>query len=166
MLSKNFLIALGIGLVCIVIAVCGVLFMQRGAHVGVDGEILKIRTTPIDENSTMVVLDFRVKNPSDYPFVARNVTAIYEDSSGARTEGLTAPEIDARHIFEVMPTLGQKYNQTMIERDKVSPHGQLDRMVMARFDLPESKLQARKQFIVRIEEIDGGMFEIPEKKGK
>jgi len=165
-LSKNFLIALGVGLAVVAIAVCGVLFMQRGAHVGVQGEILKVRTTPIDENSTMVVLDFRVKNPSDYPFVARNVTAIDEDPSGARTEGTTAPEIDAKHIFEVLPTLGQKYSQSMIERDKVPPHGQVDRMVMARFDLPESKLQARKQFIVRIEEIDGGTFEIPEKPGK
>jgi hypothetical protein len=162
-MSKNFLIALGIGVVCIAIAVAGILFMQRGARVGVTGEVLKVRTAPLDENSTIVVLDFRVHNPSDYPFVARNVTAIYEDAAGNRTDGLTASEMDARHIFEGIPVLGEKYNQTFIERDKVAPRSQIDRMVAARFEMPEAKLQARKRFIVKIEEIDGQTFEIPEK---
>ncbi|HUA62223.1 MAG TPA: hypothetical protein VML19_25935 [Verrucomicrobiae bacterium] len=165
-MSKNMMIAMGVGLGVVIIAVCGVLFMQRGARVGVEGQFLKVRTTPIDDNTTIVVLDFRLKNPSDYPFVARNVTAVYQDPSGGRTEGTTATEVDARHIFEVIPALGEKFSQTLIERDKVPAHGQLDRMVMAKFEMPESKLQARKQFIVKIEEIDGGLFEIPEKPVK
>jgi hypothetical protein len=162
-MSKNFMIALGVGLVCIAIAVAGILYMQRGARVGVTGQVLKVRSAPLDENSTIVVLDFRVTNPSDYPFVARNVTAIVEDASGNKTDGLTAPELDAKHIFEGIPVLGEKYNQTLIERDKVAPHGALDRMVAARFDMPEAKLQSRKRFVIKIEEIDGQMFEISEK---
>jgi hypothetical protein len=162
-MSKNFLIAVGIGIACVAIAVVGILFMQRGARVGVTGQVLKVRTAPLDENSTIVVLDFRVTNPSDYPFVARNVTAIFEDASGNRTEGITASEIDARHIFEGIPVLGEKYSQTLIERDKVTPRGTLDRMVAARFDMPEAKLQGRKRFVVKIEEIDGQVFEISEK---
>ncbi len=165
-MSKNFMIAMGIGLAVIAIAVCGVLFMQRGARVGVEGQFLKVRTTPIDENSTIVVLDFRLKNPSDYPFVARNVTAIYEDPAGGRTEGSTFTEVEAKNVFQVMPTIGQRYNQTFIERDKVPGRGQIDRMVMAKFDMSEAKLQARKQFLVKIEEIDGGTFEIAEKPAK
>ena len=99
-MSKNFLIAIGIGIVCITIAVAGILYMQRGARVGVSGEFLKVRTAPVDENSTIVVVDFRVKNPSDYPFVARAVTLICQDPSGSPTEGITAPELDAKHIFD------------------------------------------------------------------
>ena len=94
------------------------------------------------------------------------MTAIFEDPSGNRTEGTTATEMDARQLFQAMPTLGQKYNSTLLERDRVPPRGQLDRMVMAKFDLPESKLQARKQFVVKIEEIDGGLFEIQERPKK
>jgi len=165
-MSKTFMIAIGIGLVCIAIAVGGILYMQKGARVGVEGQVLKVRTTPLDENSTIVVVDFRLKNPSDYPFEARNVTAIYEDASGNRIEGTTASESDAKHIFEVIPTLGEKFSRTLIERDKVAPRSQLDSMVMAKFDMPESKLQARKQFVVKIEEIDGQISEIPEKGGK
>jgi hypothetical protein len=162
-MSKNFMIALGVGLVCIVIAVAGILYMQKGARVGVTGQVLKVRTAPLDENSTIVVLDFRVTNPGDYPFVPRNVTVIAEDGSGNRTEGITAPEIDAQHIFEGIPVLGEKYNKTLIIHDKVDPRGTLDRMVAARFDQPESKLQGRKRFVIKIEEIDGQLFEINEK---
>jgi len=162
-MSKNFMIALGAGAVCIAIAVGAILFIQRGAHIGVSGHILKVRTAPLNENSTIVVLDFRVTNPADYPFVARSVTAIFEDAAGNRTEGLTAPEIEAQHIFAGIPVLGEKYNQTMIIRDKVNPRSTLDRMVAARFDLPEAQLQGRKRFVVKIEEIDGQEFEISEK---
>jgi hypothetical protein len=165
-MSKNFLIAIGIGIVCIAIAVAGILYMQRGARVGVSGEFLKVRTAPLDENSTIVVVDFRVKNPSDYPFVARSVTLNYQDPSGNPTEGITAPELDAKHIFEGIPTLGQKYSQTLIIKDTVPAKSQLDRMVMARFDLPEARLQSRKQFVIKIEEIDGQTFEISEKPQK
>ena len=133
-MSKNFMIALGVGLVCIVVAVAGILYMQRGARVGVTGQVIKVRTAPLDENSTIVVLDFRITNPSDYPFMPRNVTAIYEDSAAKRTEGITAPELDAQHIFQGIPVLGEKFNKTLIERDKVDGHGTLDRMVMAKFD--------------------------------
>jgi len=162
-MSKTFMIALGVGAVCIAIAVGAILFLQRGAHIGVTGQIVKVRTAPLNENSTLVVLDFRVTNPSDYPFVARNVTGIYEDATGNPTEGITASEIDAQHIFAGVPVLGEKYNQTMIERDKVNPHGTLDRMIVSRFDMPEAKLQGRKRFVVKIEEIDGQEFEIREK---
>ncbi len=48
-------------------------------------------------------------------------------------------------------------------RDKLPPHTSWDRMVAARFEVPESKLQARKRFLVRIEEVDGPVTEISEK---
>lgn len=162
-MSKNFMIAMGAGVVCIAILVAAILVKQRGAHIAVSGQVIKVRTAPLDENSTIVVLDFRVTNSSDYPFVARNVTAIFEDAAGNRTDGTTASEIDAQHIFQGVPVLGEKYNQSMIERDQVNPRGTLTRMVMARFDMPEAKLQGRKRFVIQIEEIDGQLFEIAEK---
>jgi len=36
-------------------------------------------------------------------------------------------------------------------------------MVMAKFNLPEATLQSRKRFIIKIEEIDGQIFQISEK---
>ena len=36
-------------------------------------------------------------------------------------------------------------------------------MVAARFDAPEARIEARKRFLVRIEEVDGAISEISEK---
>jgi hypothetical protein len=71
--------------------------------------------------------------------------------------------VDARQLFQAIPLLGQKFNDTMMMRDSVPPHSSWDRMVAARFEVPESKLEARKRLIVRIEEVDGKVFELSEK---
>jgi hypothetical protein len=36
-------------------------------------------------------------------------------------------------------------------------------MVAARFEVPQSKIEARKRLVVRIEEIDGKVFDLSEK---
>src|SRR5271157_1776462 len=162
-MSKNFAIAFAVGIACIAIAVACIFYMQRGAHIDLSGKTLKVRTTPLDENSSLVVVDFRLNNPADYPFMVRSVTVVMEDAAGAQTEGQTVSEPDAKRVFAGIPMLGQKYNDTLIMRDKLPPHTTWDRMVAARFEAPESKLQARKRFLVRIEEVDGKIVEIPEK---
>jgi hypothetical protein len=158
-MNKNFAIAFGIGIVCIAIAVAGILYMQRGAHIDLPGKILKVRTAPLDENSAVVVVDFRIANPADYPFIVRTVTVEMEDNSGNQYVGQTVSEMDAKRLFEAIPLLGQKYNDTLLMRDKILPHDSQDRMVAARFEAPESRLQARKRFVMRIEEVDGKVFE-------
>jgi hypothetical protein len=37
-------------------------------------------------------------------------------------------------------------------------------MVAVRFEVPESKLEARKRLLVRIEEVDGKVFDLSETK--
>jgi hypothetical protein len=162
-MSKNFLMAFGIGIVCIAIAAFWVVHMQRGAYVDLPGKVLKVRTAPLDEASAVAVLDFRVSNPADYPFVVRKVTMAMEDSAGAESEGQTVSELDARQLFQVIPLLGQKFNDTLLMRDSIPQHSSWDRMVAARFEVPQSKLEARKRLVVRIEEIDGKVFDLSEK---
>jgi hypothetical protein len=48
-------------------------------------------------------------------------------------------------------------------RERVPKRTTLDRMVAASFELPEAQLQARKRFLVRVEEVDGVVQEIAEK---
>jgi hypothetical protein len=162
-MSKNFLIALGIGVVCVAIAVMWVVHMQRGAYIDLPGKVLKVRTAPLDEASAVAVVDFRVTNPADYPFVIRKVTMAMEDSAGNESEGQTVSEVDARQLFQVIPLLGQKFNDTLLMRDSIPPHNSWDRMVAARFEVPESKLEARKRLVVRIEEVDGKVFDLSDK---
>jgi hypothetical protein len=162
-MSKTFAIAFGIGIVCIAIAVAGVFYMQRGAQVALQAKVLKVRIVPLDENSSLAVLDFRLANNSDYQFMVRGVTVVMINADRAEMEGATVSETDARRVFAGIPTLGQKYNDTLIMNDKIPPHASWDRMVAARFDVPEDKLAARKRLIIRVEEVDGKVVEIPDK---
>ena len=161
-MSRTLLITFGIGLVVVAIAVWGIVRIGRGGHVELPGTILKVRTAPLDEQSAAAVIDFRVTNPSDYPFQVRG-TVVLESQSGAQIEGATASETDAQQLMAGVPLLGDKYNPSLMVRERVPAHTTLDRMIAARFEVPDSQLQARKRFLLRIEEVDGVVQELSEK---
>lgn len=163
-MNKRFLAPLGIGIVVIVIAVIGVLWMQRGAHVELKGAILKVRTHAIDENSSLAVIDFRFVNPSDYPFIVRTVTVSMNDASGKTYDGSTVSDVDAKRLFQYYPLLGQKYNDSLLMRDKIGARQSLDRMIAIRFEVPVGLLDARKNLTVRIEDVDGPVSAIVESR--
>ena len=162
-MQKNFLAAFAIGVGAIAVIVTGVLYMQRGARVGLTGNFLKVRTAPLDENSSVAVVDFRINNPSNYRFVVRTVTLVLDDPDGNRYDGRSIADTDARRLFEYFPLLGQKFNETLVMNDNVPAHGAADKMIAARFDAPESRLEKRRRFILRIEEVDGPVTEITER---
>jgi hypothetical protein len=154
-MSRTLLITFAIGIVVVAIAVSGVVYMQRGAHVELSGQILKVRTAPLDEQSSAVAIDFRITNPSDYPFQIQAVTVALEGQGGSTTDGATASEMDAQRLMAGVPLLGEKYNPSLMVRERVPARTTLDRMVAARFEVPDSQLQSRKRFLIKVEEVDG-----------
>jgi hypothetical protein len=162
-MQKNFLVAFGIGLAIIALAVGGIFVMQRGDRMQLPGKILKVRTAPLDDDSSIAVIDFRIANPSDILFEVREVTVEMVDSQGKSYLGQSVSEVDAKRLFEGLPVLGPKFNPTLIMRDRIGSHGSSDRMIAARFQTPLSLLDGRKRFLVRIEEVDGKVFEYAER---
>ena len=154
--------ALGGGLVVVVIAVAGVLYMQRGAVIELKGSILKVRTMGMDDGSSLAVADFRFVNPSNYPFVVKEVIVSIEDKTGKTVEGSTVSELDSRRLFENYPLLGPKYNDALIVRNKIPSHQSWDRMIVARFEIPESELESRKKLIVHVADVDGPASDLQE----
>jgi hypothetical protein len=161
-MKNGFVAAFAIGIAVIAVAVGAVVFMQRGARVGLVGKILKVRTAPLDENSSIAVLDFRFTNPSKYPFMVRTVSVLLEEKNGNTYQGDVVSEVDAKRLFENLPLLGPKFNDTLLMNDKIPPDSSQDRMVAAHFAAPESRLTARKRFVIRIEEVDGQITEFSE----
>ena len=161
--SKQFLLVFGIALVIVLIAVAGILFLQRGAHVELKGSILKVRTMGMDDNNSLAVVDFRFANSSDYPFVVRSVDVTATGSDGQNYTSTPVPEVDAKRIFEYYPILGQKYNTSLLTRDKIPGQHSEDRMIVARFEVPIVKLDARTNLKIRIEDVDGPVSELAEK---
>jgi hypothetical protein len=162
-MQKTFLAAFGIGLAIIALAVGGIFVMQRGDRIELPGKILKVRTAELDNDSSIAVIDFRITNPSDVQFEVRTVTVEMEDNQGKSYLGQSVSEMDASRLFEGLPVLGQKYNKTLLMRERLGSHGSADRMIAARFQAPLTMIDGRKRFIVRIEEVDGKSFEYSER---
>jgi hypothetical protein len=162
--SSRFAVPLVIGLAVVVAIVLGVLWIQRGAHVELKGDLLKIRTHELDETSSIAVIDFRFVNPADYPFIVRRVDVILEDMAGRTLDGMIVAEADTQRLFDAYPLLGQKFNESLLPRDRVEARESQDRMIAARFEVPVAVLNGRKKFTVRVEDVDGPVSEIHESK--
>lgn len=160
---KHLLPYIGIGLVVVAVALVWVVYVQRGAHVELRGSIQKVRTLPLDENSSAAIVDFRFQNPSDYRFIVGKVEVTAVGPTGSPLEGSVVSEVDAKRLFQYFPQLGQKYNDSLLMNTRIQARQSLDRMIAARFEVPEKVLQQRKNLRIRVEEIDGPVAEISER---
>lgn len=163
-MSKQFWTFLGIGLAVVAALIGAVLLSTKGQHLELDGQILKVRVFQMNPNASIVVVDFRAKNPSDVPFVVKNVDLELEPASGDPVKGVTISKPDVENVFKYETLLGPKYNDVLSIRDKIAPHQSVDRMAGARVDLSDAAIQARKTVKLRIEDMDGAVAELVEKK--
>jgi hypothetical protein len=162
-MRNRFAATFAIGIATVLIIIGAILYMQRGARVGLTGKVLKVRTAPLDDRSSVAVVDFRFANPSYVRFVVRTVTVILEQPNGNQVEGSVVSEMDAQRLFDGIPLLGQKFNRTLIMQENIPAYSSEDRMVAARFEVPDSILESRKRLLLRIEDVDGPVTEISEK---
>jgi hypothetical protein len=151
-----------VGLALLGVAVAWVFYVQRGAHLVLEGSIGKVRTLAVDENGSVAIVDFRFVNKADYRWVIRKVDVFVTGAQGQTIPGFTVSELDAARLFEYFPLLGQKYNESLVARARLEPHRTTDRMIAAKFEIPEAQLKARKGLRVRIEDVDGAVSEIAE----
>ncbi|HYL35732.1 MAG TPA: hypothetical protein VEV17_07465 [Bryobacteraceae bacterium] len=158
-MSRRFLIFFGVGVVAVALAVVAILVYTKGSHLVLQGKIMKIRTGALSEADSIAVLDFRVENPSDLPFVVRNVEVNMEARDGSMTQGSNVAKEDLKRLFEYNRFLGDQYNDDLTIKDTVPPHTTVDRMVAVRFDVKKQDLEAAKAIHLSIQDMDGPLFE-------
>lgn len=163
-MSKQFWIFLLIGLAIVCAGLGLVLLGTAGNHLELKGTILKVRVLPLSPTASLAIVDFRVTDPSDVPFVLKGATLSLEPASGAILEGMTVSKPDIENVFQYNPILGPKFNDVLGIKDKIAPHQRIDRMVGARFEIPESEAEDRKAIHLHIEEMDGVTADLVEKK--
>jgi len=163
MFNRQFLILVGVGLVVVAIVVGFILMGTKGAHLDLQGKILKVRTLATDEKDSIVVLDFRVRNTATKQyFVVKDAFVVVTTADGKQVQGDTIARTDMNRVFDYYKILGPKYNETLIMRDKVGEGQTMDRMVAATFPLPEDEIEKRKSITLRLEDVDGPAFELTE----
>jgi hypothetical protein len=158
-MSKRFLILFGVGIVAVGLGVLAILSSTKGAHLELKGKIIKIRTGALSDDDSIAVLDFRVENVSDVPFVVREVDVTLEKPNGATAEGNNVSRDDLKQLFQYNRFLGDQYNDSLSIRDTIAPHATVDRMVAARFDVKNRDLEAAKAIHLSIQDMDGPLFE-------
>lgn len=159
MLSKRFFIVLGIVVAIVAIALVS-LYYHDPSRAMVTGAILKVRSQAVDESSCLVVVDFRFNNPSNSVVQVRSVSVVIDGQDAKEVPGDALSEMDAARLMQYYPTLGQKYNDTLVIKAKVEPKQTMDRMICARFPISEAQFNARKKLKVRIEDWGGPISEI------
>jgi hypothetical protein len=166
MMRLRLLIFVLVGVALVTAAVFWIFYMQRGAHMEIQGAVLKVRTLALDENSSVAIIDFRCANPADYPWIVRSVEVSLTDGKGYLVNGSTVSEVDATRLFEYFPLVGPKYNASLVARTRIRPRESKDWMLAVRFEIPEKDLRARRGLRIRLEDVDGPTSEIAEGSGK
>jgi hypothetical protein len=162
-LSRTFLAAFGIGLVVVAIVVLGTLVKTKGGHLTLTGKVMHVRTLSTDPQNSIVIVDFRVRNEAEIPFMSREAKLILTKADGSEVEGDTIAQTDMDRVFDYYKTLGPKYNPVLVQRDRVKGGETLDRMLAASVALPEGEVEKRKNVTVRLFDVDGPTFDIKEK---
>jgi len=139
--------------------VFGIFSFTKGNHLQLQGKILKVRTGALTGTDSVAVLDFRIENPSDIPFVVRIVKVTLEKANGEKADGSLVSKSGMSQLFQFNRFLGSPYNEALSLRDKVPPHDKVDRMVAARFDLPQQELESGKALHLWVQDVDGPEFE-------
>ena len=163
-MSKQFWIFLLVGLAIVGAGIGFVWIGTKGNHLELTGTILKVRVLPLSEVASLVVVDFRVTDPTDIPFVMKGASLTLEPATGATLEGMTVSKSDIENVFKYNPILGPKFNDVLGIKDRIEPHQRLDRMVGARFEIPESQAEERKAIHLHVEEMNGVTADLVEKK--
>jgi hypothetical protein len=158
-MSKQFLIFFGVGVVVVAFAVTAILQKTKGNHLVLNGKILKVRTGALGDNDSIAVLDFRVENPSDVPFVVREVDVTLEQPGGNMLDGQNVTKGDLKQLFQYNRFLGEQYNDGLAIKDKILPHTTVDRMVAVRFEVKNHDLETAKAIHMTVVDMDGPTFE-------
>ena len=158
-MSKRFFIFFGVGVVAVALAVIAILTYTKGSHLVLQGQILKIRTGALSDADSVAVLDFRVTNPSDLPFVVRLVEVSLEQPDGNMVQGNNVVKEDLKQLFQYNRFLGERYNDGLAIKDTIPPHSTVDRMLAVRFDIKNHDLESAKAIHLSIQDMDGPLFE-------
>ena len=161
--SKTLWICAGVALVALALVLGGGVLVNRDQRVRLKGEVQKVRTGKLDEQRSVVVLDFRVTNPSQYPFQVKDLE-LEVTTGGKAVAGRFIPETDAKNVFLGVPELGEKYNPSFASKERVASKATVDRMTAFVVDLPLRELEDRTKMVMRVRDADGPVSELTEKK--
>jgi hypothetical protein len=160
----GFVKFLGAGIAIAAIGVGLGVYSNRGAHVGLEGSIVKVRLIATDENACVAVLELRLNNPADVRFLVREVEVVADGVNGRDLSAPSVPQIDLDRVLDYYKLSGPRYNPVLRMKENIPGKTALERTVAGSFAASEAALAGRKGFRVLIRDVDGAVTEIAEKR--
>jgi hypothetical protein len=153
---------IGIGLVVALVLVGIGYWLNTGSQVRLEGKVLKVRTVPADDNASLAVVDFRVKNTTRTLFQLKTLTLVVTTAEGQVVEGLPVAQVDLDRVLDYHKVLGPRRTEMLKERDRIRVGTEEDCTAAGSFSISERALQSRKSLVIKLQDADGATIEIPE----
>lgn len=160
MKAYRFILA-GLGAAAAIVAV--ILFFNQGSSPRIEGEILRVRTLGMDQNSSVAIVDFKGRNSAKYPMVIGKRLLLVTDANGREHQGDTTAVYDLEKLFQYFPALGAAENEPVIDKTRLQPGDPIQGMIAARFEIPKHELDLRRQLTVRIIDVGDAVSEITQR---
>ena len=154
-MSKQFWGFFAVALAIVAVVVSFVWFGNVSSHLVLKGTILTVRAVDTGDGGSIGVVDFRLKNPTNVPFVVKLVEVTVDPASGDVPKSFLISKSDIGAVFDVHPALGPKFHEILSLRDKIGPNQSSDWMIAAKFDTPAGVIEKRKGIHLHIEDVDG-----------
>ena len=162
-MSKTLAIGFGVGVVVLGVALAFIVYGNRASYLQPTGHILQIRTAPLDDSSSILLVDFEATNPSGREMTARWVTLGIHKADGTAPDNMAIAGSDLPLLFRAHPELGKLEHPPAHEREHIEPGQTVDRIIAVRYDLPESELKQRKDLQLVVEDVTGPKLELTAK---
>lgn len=156
--------ALLAGLLAVGLALFLILAENKGSYLVLEGRILQTRVIPFDENSCGVLVDFRITNPADFPYVVEGGTLELDLQDGAKPETAAVAASNVDTMLRYDPSAGVRSNEILMPRSRLNPKQTVDRALGFRVDASAEQVRNRTALRLVIEEADGKKSTLVEKR--
>ena len=159
-MSKAFLFTFAAAVAVIGALVATGFLNTKGNHLEPAGKIGKVRVQAAADDLSIMIVDFNITNDSDRVMQVGSIEAVVEMPDGAVVAATQVPSPDLPKIFKAFPLLGEQFNPPLHLREEIPGHKTVDRMLALRVEAPESIVERRKRFVLRIEDVTGPVLEL------
>jgi hypothetical protein len=160
--SAKFPIFFGVAIGILVLGLTFGWFSTSDKRLEVTGEILKTRTIELTPETTLVMLDFRMRNESNVDFVLKEANLTWTSADGASHEMDTVARPDLDRILQYVKQAGPKFNEVFVMREKLGGKAMLDRMAAGVAKASEGDFLKHKSLTLTLTDLDGKTFELKE----
>lgn len=125
-----------------------------GEQTRLEGEITEVRTLAVEDEASVLLVNFEVENITNLPFVAHERWLEVVDADGNQYQGANVDGFHMKELFRYFPDkLGGMKDAPMVFKTRIEAGEKHRALLGARFEISKADLDARREIIVRI--VDG-----------